>query len=160
MKEIMKLFLPIIMALSITFISTAQPVGTYISLEAQEACVKYGEEYGICPELLMAIIERESAGQADAENGGCKGLMQISDRWHTDRMERLGVTDIYDVDSNIHVGADYLAELFEKYGEVTTVLMVYHGERNAVEKSENGEISKYADWILTRSAELERWNGK
>ena len=148
------------MALSITFISTAQPIGTYISEDAQEACVKYGEEYGICPELLMAIIERESAGQADAENGGCKGLMQISDRWHTDRMERLGVTDIYDVDSNIHVGADYLAELFEKYGEVTTVLMVYHGERNAVEKSENGEISKYADWILTRSAELERWNGK
>ena len=160
MRKTLKLFLPIIMALSITFISTAQPIGTYISEDAQEACVKYGEEYGICPELLMAIIERESAGQADAENGGCKGLMQISDRWHTDRMERLGVTDIYDVDSNIHVGADYLAELFEKYGEVTTVLMVYHGERNAVEKSENGEISKYADWILTRSAELERWNGK
>ena len=156
----MKLFLLIIMTLSVSFISTAQPAGTYISEDAQEACVKYGEEYGICPELLMAIIERESAGQADAENGGCKGLMQISDRWHTDRMERLGVTDIYDVDSNIHVGADYLAELFEKYGEVTTVLMVYHGERNAVEKSENGEISKYADWILTRSAELERWNGK
>ena len=87
-------------------------------------------------------------------------MMQISGRWHTDRMERLGVTDIYDVDGNIHVGTDYLAELFEEYGEVTTVLMVYHGERNAVEKSENGEISKYADWILTRSAELERRNGK
>lgn len=160
MKEIMKLFLPIIMTLAVSFISTAQPVGTYISLEAQEACVKYGEEYSICPELLMAIIERESAGQADAENGGCKGLMQISDRWHTDRMERLGVTDIYDVDSNIHVGADYLAELFAEYGEAATILMVYHGEENAVAKAENGEISSYADWILTRSAELERWNGK
>lgn len=160
MKRNLKLFLPIITILSVPFVSTAQPAGTYISEDAQEACVKYGEEYGICPELLMAIIERESAGQADAENGGCKGLMQISDRWHMDRMERLGVTDIYDVDGNIHVGTDYLAELFEEYGEVTTVLMVYHGERNAVEKSENGEISKYADWILTRSVELERRNGK
>lgn len=156
----MKLFLPITVALSITFTSTARPAGSYIPLEAQEACVKYGEEYGICPELLMAMIERESSGKPDAESGGCKGLMQISDRWHKDRMERLGVTDIYDVDGNIHVGTDYLAELFEEYGEVTTVLMVYHGERNAVEKSENGEISKYADWILTRSAELERRNGK
>lgn len=160
MKRMIVVFLLIIVTLSVSFISTAQPAGTYISEAAQEACVKYGEEYGICPELLMAIIERESAGQVDAENGGCKGLMQISDRWHKDRMERLGVTDIYDVDGNIHVGTDYLAELFEEYGEVTTVLMVYHGERNAVEKSENGEISKYADWILTRSAELERRNGK
>lgn len=160
MKTTIKLFLPIIITLSITFTSTAQPDGSFISEEAQESCVKYGEEYGICPELLMAIIERESAGQADAENGGCKGLMQISDRWHTDRMERLGVTDIYDVDSNIHVGADYLAELFQEYGEVSTVLMVYHGEENAVKKSKSGQVSKYADGILTRSEELERRHGK
>ena len=145
------------MTLSVSFISTAQPAGTYISLEAQEACVKYGEEYGICPELLMAIIERESAGQADAENGGCKGLMQIADRWHTDRMERLGVTDIYDVDGNIHVCTDYLAELFEKYEDVGIALMVYHGEKNAANKE---KLSSYAEGILTRSAELERRNGK
>lgn len=161
MRKILKLFLPIIMYLSISFPSmAAQTNGAYISEEEQEACVKYGEEYGICPELLMAMIERESSGQADAVNGDCKGLMQISQKWHANRMERLGVTDIYDVDGNIHVGTDYLAELFEKYGEAATVLMVYHGEKNAVEKAENGEISKYADWILTRSAELERWNGK
>lgn len=160
MRKILKLFLPIVLCLSIAFTSTAQTNGTYISEEEQEACVKYGEEYGICPELLMAMIERESSGQADAVNGDCKGLMQISQKWHANRMERLGVTDIYDVDGNIHVGTDYLAELFEKYGEAATVLMVYHGEKNAVEKAENGEISKYADWILTRSAELERWNGK
>ncbi len=160
MRTTIKLFLPIISAFSITFTSTAQPAGTYISEEAQEACVKYGEEYGICPELLMAVIERESAGQADVESGGCKGLMQIADRWHTNRMKRLGVTDIYDVDGNIYVGADYIAELFEEYGEAATVLMVYHGEKNAVTRSENGEISSYADWILTRSAELERMNGK
>lgn len=105
----------------------------------------------------MAIIERESSGRPDAESDGCKGLMQISDRWHKDRMERLKVTDIYDVDGNIHVGADYLAELFEKYEDVGIVLMVYHGEKNAATKT---ELSDYADWILTRSAELERMNGK
>lgn len=160
MRKIIKLFLPIIMCLSISFVSIAKENSTYLSDEVQEICVKYGKQYGICPELLMAIIERESAGQSDIESGGCKGLMQISDRWHTERMNRLGVTDIYDMDGNIHVGADYLAELFEEYGEVATVLMVYHGEEDAVTRAENGEISKYADWILNRSAELERWNGK
>lgn len=160
MRRIMKLLLPIIMCFSICTVSSAKENGTYLSEDIQETCVKYGEQYGICPELLMAIIERESAGQSDIESGGCKGLMQISDRWHTERMNRLGVTDIYDMDGNIHVGADYLAELFEEYGEVATVLMVYHGEENAVTRAENGEISKYAEWILNRSAELERWNGK
>ena len=157
MRKTIKLFFPIIIAFFINFTSTAQPAGSFISEEAQEACVKYGEEYGICPELLMAIIERESAGKVEAENGGCKGLMQIADRWHKERMKRLGVTDIYDVDGNIHVGADYLSELFEKYCDVGTVLMVYHGEKNADKKT---ELSDYADWILTRSAELERMNGK
>ena len=151
------MFLPIIMWSFVEFTSTAQPAGSYIPLEAQEACVKYGEEYGICPELLMAMIEMESSGRPDAENGGCKGLMQISDRWHTDRMKRLGVTDIYDVEGNIHVGADYLSELFARYEDVGIVLMVYHGEKNAAQKE---ELSDYADWILTRSAELERMNGK
>lgn len=157
MKRMIKVFLPIIMWSFVEFTSTAQPAGSYIPLEAQEACVKYGEEYGICSELLMAIIERESSGRPDAESGGCKGLMQISDRWHKDRMERLKVTDIYDVDGNIHVGADYLAELFGKHEDVGIVLMVYHGEKDAATKT---ELSDYADWILTRSAELERMNGK
>lgn len=157
MKRMIKVFLLIIMWSFVEFSSTAQPAESYIPLKAQEACVEYGDEYGICSELLMAIIERESSGRPDAESGGCKGLMQISDRWHKDRMERLKVTDIYDVDGNIHVGADYLAELFEKYEDVGIVLMVYHGEKNAATKT---ELSDYADWILTRSAELERMNGK
>ena len=86
MRTTLKVFLPIIIALSITFTSTAQPSGSFISEEAQESCVKYGEEYGICPELLMAMIEKESSGRPDVESGGCKGLMQISDRRHKDRM--------------------------------------------------------------------------
>lgn len=157
MRTTIKLFLPIMMALSISFTSTAQPAGSFISDEAQEACVKYGEEYGICPELLMAIVERESSGKADAENSGCKGLMQVSDKWHKDRMEKLNVTDIYSVDGNIHVGTDYLSELFERYEDVGVVLAVYHGEKNATTKT---TLSGYADGILTRSAELERANGK
>lgn len=157
MKNVIKVFLPIIMWSFVEFTSVEQPAGSYIPEEIQNVCVKYGEEYGICPELLMAMIERESSGRPDAESGGCKGLMQISDRWHKDRMERLEVTGIYDVDGNIHVGADYLAELFEKYEDVGIVLMVYHGEKDAATKT---ELSDYADWILTRSAELERMNGK
>jgi soluble lytic murein transglycosylase-like protein len=160
MRTTIKLFLPIIMSLFFSMTAYAEEDISELPEEIQETCNKYGEEYNICPELIMAIIERESAGNPDAKNGSCKGLMQISDRWHTERMERLEVTDIYDIDGNIHVGTDYLAELFQEYGEVSTVLMVYHGEENAVKKSKSGQVSKYADGILTRSEELERRHGK
>lgn len=137
-------------------ISAQETTDTYISRQAYDACVKYANEYCICPELVMAIIERESTGNPNATNGNCKGLMQISEKWHADRMYRLGVTDIYDTVGNIHVGVDYLSELFLKYEDAETVLMVYHGEKDAVSKSSRGEISDYAKGILERSQELER----
>lgn len=160
MNRILAIFIPIIMAASINGTAIKGENDTYISETAYEACVEYGEQYNICPELLMAIIERESAGKPDAENGSCKGLMQISVKWHSGRMERLGVTDIFDERSNVLVGADYLAELFEKYEDTATVLMIYHGERNAVQKGKRGEISSYAEQIIERSAELERIHEK
>ena len=133
---------------------------THISVEAQVSCYEYGEMYDICPELLMAMIEAESSGNPKAENGDCKGLMQISEKWHTGRMEEIGADDIWSETDNIHIGANYLHELFNRYEDVALVLMVYNGESDAVEKAENGYISDYARKILDRSAELERWKGK
>lgn len=133
---------------------------THISVEAQVSCYEYGKMYDICPELLMAMIEAESSGNPKAENGDCKGLMQISERWHTGRMAEIGADDIWSETDNIHIGANYLHELFNKYEDVALVLMVYNGESDAVEKAENGYISGYARKILDRSAELERWKGK
>ena len=127
-----------------------------MSRQAYDACVVFANEYCICPELVMAIIERESKGDPNATNGSCKGIMQISEKWHTDRMERLGVTDIYDTAGNIHVGVDYLSDLFLKYEDAATVIMVYHGEKDAVSNASRGEISDYAKCILERSQELEK----
>ena len=67
------------------------------------------------------------------------------------------MTYLYDPKQNMEVAADYLQELFGRYEDVGTVLMVYHGESGAVSKI---EPSQYADEILTRSAELERIHGK
>lgn len=123
-------------------------------------CEDVGQEYCIAPELLESIIITESMGKADAENNGCIGLMQISEKWHKDRMKHLMVTDLYDPYSNILVGADYLMELEEQYGDIALVLSVYHGEIDALEKNEQGIISNYAKEILERSEFLEREHGK
>ncbi len=135
---------------------------TCISETAYNACVKYGGEYGICPEILMSIAERESSGNPEAENEGCKGIMQINVKFHGARMERLGCTDIFDEEQNIHVAADYLSELLGRHEDIYFALMAYNmGEAKAMELF--GEVvyeNEYAEWICERSEELEKIHGK
>lgn len=138
----------------------AQSADTFISEEYQSYCEEIGKQYGICPELLEAIMESESSGNAHAENGNCKGLMQINILYHRDRMSRLGVSDIYDGRGNILVAADYLVELFQKYGDVGTVLMVYNGSNNALDRGAQADYTEYASRIIKRSEQLERLHGK
>lgn len=160
MKKLLVITLSVFIFLPQSVMAKEEIEPTHISVEAQVSCYEYGKMYDICPELLMAMIEAESSGDPRAENGDCKGLMQISERWHTVRMAEIGADDIWSETDNIHIGANYLHELFDRYEDVALVLMVYNGESDAVEKAENGYISDYARKILDRSAELERWKGK
>lgn len=133
---------------------------TLLSDDAFLACTEIGEKYGISPELIMAIAETESGGDPEAVNGGCEGLMQVSGRWHKDRMKRLDVADIYDERGNILVATDYLLELFEEYEDVTRILDEYNGNSAAAGNEERGIVSEYAEAVLSRAADLERAHGK
>lgn len=46
--------------------------------------------------LILAIIEYESGYEFDktGDNGNSKGYMQIYEKWHTDRMQKLNCTDL------------------------------------------------------------------
>ena len=117
-------------------------------------------DYNICPELIEAVIERESSWRQDAVNGPCVGLMQINPAHHAERMERLGVEDLLDPYDNILVGTDFLAELFWEHEDPYAVLMYYNAGTAGLQAWKNGHFSNYAIDVLTRSAELERENGK
>ena len=74
------------------------------------------EEAGITYELALAVIRQETDFRnIVGDNGDSIGYMQIQPRWHKERMERLGVTDLADPYSNFRVGCDFLSELLEKY---------------------------------------------
>lgn len=128
--------------------------------DVKEISEELGAQYNICPEILQSIGWWESRYQADAENGGCIGIMQIMPRWHQDRMERLGVTDLTDIRQNMTVSADYLSDLVRDEEDMEEALMRYHGESHIMERLDAGEMSEYVEKILTLSAELERSNGK
>ena len=129
---------------------------TYLSESTIDYCYQYGDEYDFRPELLIAIIEAESSGNPNAKNGNCLGIMQVSEKWHKDRMEKLCVSDLYDEGGNILVATDYLYELFMKYGDVGMILMKYNGDSSAKDYwNGNGELSAYAKKIINRTEELE-----
>lgn len=130
--------------------------------EIRQISEELGQEYNICPELIQAICFKESRFRQDAVNGDCIGIMQISERWHKDRMDRLGVTDLKDAEQNMTVAADYLSDLAERYeGDIGVALMVYNGDSSVKEVlAGTGKISDYAEYILMLSAQLEEQHGK
>lgn len=131
--------------------------GGEFSDELQEFTQDLCEERKLSYPMVLALIERET-GYRNVDPNGCgsTGYMQIIPKWHEERMEKFGVTDLLDPKGNITVGIDYLSELFEKYHEINLVLMAYNmGESGAKKLWEDGIYSSdYADYIMEREAEI------
>ena len=115
--------------------------------------------------LVLAIIEYESGYEFDktGDNGNSKGYMQIYEKWHTDRMERLSCTDLMNPYQNVKVGIDFLSYLLKKYGTVQDALAAYnYGERGAREHLWNNGVYVYSynTAIMQRMKEIEEVVGK
>ena len=137
------------------------PTGyTKMDKDLKQYIEKICEEYYICPDLIIAMAERESSLRYDAvSSAGCVGLMQIYPKWHKERMERLGVTDLLDPKQNVLVAVDFLSELFERCEDIYAVLMYYNGgysDKAGIRAYEQGVITRYALDIANRSEDLER----
>lgn len=158
--EVMIFTLALLCLLTVTVQAKETTTLEEVPEEVRTACEKYGEEYNIAPELLEAIIWHESRYTPGVYAGSCKGLMQINVTYHQDRMKKLGVKDIFDVDGNIHVGADYLAELFALYEDPAVVLGFYHGETNAIWEAKYDKLSTYTKSVLKKAAEFEELEAK
>lgn len=138
-KKIMTAIAGIMIVLGLNAIATAidnpevyekplpEPVPV-VQLEINDHIDKMAKRYGLNPDVIKALIEEESGWgeSAEGDNGQSVGLMQIQERWHKDRMKRLGVTNLYDSEQNITVGCDILSELLNKYGNYKDALSVYN----------------------------------
>ena len=126
-----------------------------LDAEMQEWIWNYCNDKNISPALVMAIIERESSCNSTCigDYGNSFGYMQIYKKWHIDRMEKLGVTDLLDGKQNIMVGVDYLLELFQENSDATWVLNTYNGGRAYANRKSDTD---YSVDVLDRSAVLER----
>ena len=66
-----------------------------------------------CAVIAIAEVESDFDPQMVGDGGNSIGMMQINTRWHTGRMEALGVTDLTDPVQCAVVAIDYLLELEE-----------------------------------------------
>lgn len=121
-------------------------------------CKSYGYDYP----TVIAVIEKESGYRYDAVgSAGEQGYMQILQRWHEGRMERLNCTDLMDPYMNILVAVDYLDELVEQYQDEHLALSIYNrGFRNdsqtgALDLWDNGAMStEYSRSVIQRADEI------
>lgn len=130
-----------------------------LDADLQAHIVSKSGEYGIDPAIIFSMIDRESKYKIDAvgDGGHSIGLMQIQPRWHEDRMEQLGISDISDPYQNVAVGIDYLSELLEKYGDMEMALVGYNAGPTGAKKQyfDRGVYSsKYSMEVMENSDKL------
>lgn len=119
--------------------------------ELQLFIIQICEEHHIDPAIVIAMIDEESEFDSDAigDSGAAFGLMQVQPKWHRERMDRLGVTDLLDPYQNVTVGIDYFAELLALNRGIEWALMCYNGGfPYANAKSANGVVSSYVKDVL------------
>lgn len=123
------------------------------------------KQYDVPYALVLAMIEHESGYVFDAvgDDGNSIGYMQVYEKWHIDRMERLGVNDLKNPYHNVYVGIDFLSYLLKKYGTVQDALAAYnYGEKGAREHLWNKGIYVYSynKKIMQRMKEIEEVVGE
>lgn len=121
-----------------------------LSAENQRLLWQACEETGVTYELALAVIWKETNFRNIKGDGGDSyGYMQVQKRWHSDRMKRLGVTDLMNPYGNFLVGCDYLAELASKDRGIEWVLHAYNGGPSYANKlAKTGKVSQYAKNVL------------
>lgn len=118
--------------------------------ELQHYIIEKSHENGISPAIIMAMIDQESDFDiADiGDDGQAYGLMQIWPKWHYERMQRLGCTDLLNPYHNVTVGIDYLCELLNKYGDMAKALTAYNRGHYS------GTVTEYAKAVLEKADEI------
>ena len=102
--------------------------------------------YHVPTEMVMALMDPESGYDAGAigDSGQSFGLMQVWATEHTGRCIELECYNLLNPYQNVLVGVDFLAELWDSYGNWEQALSFYHGE--------GGDLpSAYADDILAKA---------
>jgi soluble lytic murein transglycosylase-like protein len=136
----------------------AQPVCDPVPPDQLSALIEQnaGKE-GVKPELIRAVIEKESANRPCAVSPkGAQGLMQLM----PDTAQQFGVADPFDPKQNVEAGTKLLKQLLTKYnGDVSLALSAYNAGSGRVDQ-EGGipQIQETMKYVADILAKLPKWH--
>lgn len=104
--------------------------------EAREialSVIRWGNEFKIDEKLLLAISKVESNFHKHAISpSGAYGLMQVIPVWHKSKVleakQRLGNPELFNINTNIYLGARILRDCFTMTPSVNKALLCYAGQ--------------------------------
>lgn len=135
-------------------LATRDLVDLLYPLPFRESLLKHARPRGVDPRFIMAIARQESRFQPDAKSvSAARGLMQFIAATANDAAAELAIRnfrqdDLYNPDTAIQFGSQYLAALFKQFP----------GQPQAVAASYNGGPDNVARWIArSRATEPERY---
>ena len=156
MKKFIKILLIVVLVFLILYFVLIKVVKIqdrvitlFYKKEYSEYVEKYSNQYDVDADLIYSIIKNESKYDSEAiSTCEAKGLMQIMDNTvkdianGIDELEYESI-DIFDPETNIHLGVDYLSSLLAKYGNVPLAIAAYNAGIGNVDKwIESGIINK------------------
>ncbi len=122
-----------------------------------ETIVREARAQGLEPHLVAAVIEVESAGRPLAvSHVGALGLMQILPETGRELAQKHGVRwsgpdTLFDPAINVKLGAAYLRELTNRYGDVSIALAAYNWGPGVIDRRlRDGDTlpSEYIDSVM------------
>jgi len=123
------------------------------------AIVMESRRAGIPMELVLALIQVESSGNAFAVSGvGAIGLMQLRPSTAEEVAGQLGIrwtgaAMLFEPVTNVRLGVEYLRQLIERYDDVSTALAAYNwGPGRIGNRLRRGETipARYAGKVIAK----------
>jgi soluble lytic murein transglycosylase len=120
----------------------------------RESLIKHASSRGVDPRFVLSIARQESRFQVEAKSvAAARGMMQFIPATASEIAAQLNMTnfeqdDLYNADTAILFGSQYLANLFKQFPD----------QPQAVAGSYNGGADNLARWIArSKSSEADRY---
>jgi soluble lytic murein transglycosylase-like protein len=134
----------------VSYVSRRYRVASSATEQLVDAAYDAGQEVGLDPLLILAVMAIESRFNPIAESGmGAKGLMQVIPKHHQDKLgDHGGESAVLDPTTNIMLGARILKEYIRRTGSLEAGLQFYNGSLADVS-------SQYAQKVMAEKERLQ-----
>lgn len=128
-----------------------------LTADEQLELFEAAQAFDIWYPLAIAMVDVESDFRNIAGDGGASiGYMQVNKDYHTELMEQVGASDLWEARDNFRTGLAYLAQQMERFDTTHMALMAYNmGPTGASKVWEGGTYeSQYSRDVIECA---ERW---